>query len=90
MGGHWADHEKAHMNILELKAVLFGLKALLHDVRYKHIQVKSYHTTFIAILNNCGGVKLHLLNVTEEIFDWAYERKIGISAEYIKDFDYHS
>ena len=35
-------------------------------------------------------VKLPLLNVTNEIFDWAYERKIDLSAEYIKASEYHS
>ena len=49
MGGHWADHEKDYINILELKVVLFGLKALLHDVRYKQVMVVTFYWGF----SNC-------------------------------------
>lgn len=75
-GGHWADHEKDHINILELKAVLFGLKTLLHDVQSKHIRIKSDNTTVIASITSYGSVRQHLLDVTEAIFGWAQERNI--------------
>lgn len=55
-GGHWAEHEKDHINILELKAVLFGLKALLHDVRHKHIRIKSDNTTVLQVLIIAGAL----------------------------------
>ena len=69
--GHWDALEKDHINILELKAVLFGLKALMHNVRCKHIRIKSDNNTVIASINNQGSVKMKLLDVTEKIFEWA-------------------
>lgn len=64
-GGHWAEHEKDHINIFELKSVLFGNKALLQVVRQKHVQIKFDNTTVIATINNYGSVNKRLLNVVD-------------------------
>ena len=44
----------------------------------------SDNTTVIGSVHNYGSIKQHLLDVTEEIFDWAQEREIDLSAEYIQ------
>ena len=37
-GGHWAVEEsKFHINVLELMAILFGLKSLLPEIANSHI-----------------------------------------------------
>ena len=82
-GGHWADYEKEHINVLELKAVLFGLKTLFRDVTNKHIRIKSDNTTAVASINNCGSIKRHLMGVSEAIFEWAHNKNVDLSAEYI-------
>ena len=45
--------------------------------------IKSDNTTVVASINNCGSIKQHLLDVTEEVFEWAHERNTELSAEYI-------
>lgn len=84
VGGHWADSEKEHINILELKAVLLGLKTLFPNVIHKHIRIKSDNTTVVASINNCGSIKRRLLDVTEEVFEWAHHRNVTLSAEYLQ------
>lgn len=84
VGGHWADSENEHINILELKAVLLGLKTLFPNVIHKHIRIKSDNTTVVASINNCGSIKRRLLDVTEEVFEWAHHRNVTLSAEYLQ------
>ena len=83
VGGHWADYEKEHINILELKAVLLGLKTLFPNVVRKHVRIQSDNNTVVASINNCGSIKRRLLDVTEEVFKWAHHRNVILSAEYI-------
>ncbi len=83
VGGHWADFEKEDINILELKAVLLGLKTLFPNVLRKHVHIISDNTTVVASINNCGSIKHHLLDVTEEVFEWVHHRDIILSAEYL-------
>ena len=61
VGGRWADFEKEHINILELKAVLLGLKTLFPNVIQKHVRIISDNTTVVASINNCGSIKHRLL-----------------------------
>ena len=82
-GGHWTADEVVHINLLELKAVLFGLQALCKDMQDIHIRVRSDNTTVVACVNKCGSIKEHLLQVTEDIFLWATDRSICLSAAHI-------
>ena len=82
-GGHWAASEVSHINLLELKAVLFGLQSLCNDIHDSHIRIRSDNTTVVACLNKCGSMKEHLLQLTEEIFLWASDRGLYLSAAHI-------
>ena len=51
------DESLLHINVLELKAVLFGLKSLCSHLRQIHIQVLSDNTTAVCAINNMGSCK---------------------------------
>ena len=74
-GGHFAlDESLLHINVLELKAVLFGLKSLCSHFRQTHIKVLSDNTTAVCAINNMGSCKSLLCNQeVKKIWDWAIE-----------------
>ena len=51
------DESLLYINVLELKAVLFGLKRLCRHLRQPHIKLLSDNTTAVCALNNMGSCK---------------------------------
>ena len=86
-GGQWAFSEIEHINVLELKAVLFALKALCSEHRSIHIRLRIDNTTAVACIERCSSTKEALLAITEDIFTWAYDRDITLSAIHIPGID---
>ena len=82
-GGHWHYYEDNHINVLELKAALLTLKSLCRSVENTHIRLHMDNTTAVACVNKCGSTKLPLLGVTKELFGWAEEKAITLSACHI-------
>ncbi|XP_042859110.1 uncharacterized protein LOC122245227 [Penaeus japonicus] len=83
-GGNWNSDELNHINCLELKAVLLGLKSLCREYRDTHVRLRSDNTTVIACIDRCASNKVSLLTIVEQIFEWTNMRGITLSAEYIK------
>lgn len=83
--GRWNDWEsKLHINVLELKAALFGLKSLAADQLNTHVRLKIDNTTAVAYINNMGGCKSPGCNsVAREIWEWGIFRSVWISAEHL-------
>ena len=76
--------KELHINVLELKAVFFGLKSLCNEFQDGHIRVRIDNTTAVAYVNNMGGVKsIQCDLVAQEIWNWCCSRRIWISAEHI-------
>lgn len=84
--GPWSSQEKrAHINVLELKAIYFGLKTLCSEARGKHIRVRSDNTTAVQYVNKMGGTRSIDCNlVAREIWLWCIERNVWVSAAYVK------
>ena len=82
--GHWDSGEVSHSTSLELKAVSMGLQALCKSVYDTHIQVFSDCITAVRCIEKCGSMKVHLLDLTEEIFAWAIPRGITLTASHIR------
>ena len=84
-GGHWSEEErKLHINVLELKAVLFALRSLMNVFSHVHIQIQTDNTTAVSYINNFGGVKsAQCHKVTKEIWLWAMSRQNYLSAAYL-------
>ena len=84
-GGLWDLEEQAfHINYLELKAVLLGLKSLCASIFNKHIRIQSDNTTTVAYVNAMGGIKSAVCNeLAQQIWQWCREREIWLSACHI-------
>ena len=54
-GEFWSlEQQRHHINFLELKAILLGLKSLCRAFSKKHILVHSNNTTTVAYINAMG------------------------------------
>ena len=83
-GGMWTDEEKSkHINILELIAVFFGLKALCNDVYDKNVKVMTDNSTTVACLNKKGSTKPDCNDITRKIWLWCLEHNVYIVAAHI-------
>ena len=84
-GGRWTDVESEnHINVLELKAILFGLQSFFKHTRNLHVLVKSDNTTAISYVNRMGGSKsIECLKETKAIWEFCEEREIWVTASYI-------
>ena len=85
--GHWDFDEVGHSTSLELKAVSLGLQALGKDIYNANIQVFSDCVTAVMCIEKFGSMKVHLLDMTEEIFAWAIPRGITLRAYHVKGCD---
>jgi len=83
--GVWTREEnQAHINLLEMKAVLLAFKSLVSLERNIHIQLFINNSTTIAYLNHRGGMHSKALSdLAVEIWLWCLERGISILAEHI-------
>ena len=84
-GGLFLEKEMAsHINILEAKAVLFGLKALCTDEVGNHIKILSDNSATVGALNNMGSARSPELDAAiKESWDWDLHRDIWLSAAHI-------
>ena len=84
-GGFWnLEEQRYHINFLELKAVLLGLKSLCGTFSEKHVLVQSDNTTTVAYLNAMGGIKSIPCNeMAAMIWAWCPKHNIWLSATHI-------
>lgn len=87
--GFWTEDERRlHINELELKAALFGLKIFANNFYDCEILLRIDNTTAISCLNRMGSVQYpHLNEVSREIWQWCESKKIHIFASYISSKD---
>ena len=58
INGRWAATEvELHINLKELKAILFAVKSFAHLLKGKHIKVFCDSATAVAYVNQMGGTK---------------------------------
>ena len=84
-GGLWSPMEQEfHINYLERKAVLLGLKSLCRDCHDVHICVQSDNITAVAYINSMGGVKSEECNdMALQIWSWCLTKGVWLSARHI-------
>ena len=86
-GGRWHNTEMAHINVLELKAILFGLQSLCKNLK-THIRIRTDNTTALAYVKNMGGTKsTECLDVASEIWEWAQQNGCWLSITHIPGVD---
>ena len=87
-GGMWLDSELSeHINVLELKAALFGLKALCAQLSNTCIKLMTDNSTTVASINKMGSTKVACNNVARQIWLWCLERDIFLLAAHIPGID---
>ena len=84
-GGQFTLEEKeSHINVLELKAVLFGLQALCCNLVGTHILIKVDNTSAVSSINKMGSTKsLAMDRVVQEIWKYAIERRLWLTVTHI-------
>ena len=87
-GGCWSQQEIDYKNnYLELKAACFTIQSLCKNTKNVHIQIKSDNTTAVNYLNKQGGRKFRLNKLAKNIWTWAKQNKIWITAIYLPGKD---
>ena len=83
--GVWSKSESLrHINYLKLLAVKLALASLFDNRSYIHVRVMSDNTTTVSYINSMGGCKSRECNsITKDIWGWARERNIWLSAAHI-------
>ena len=83
-GGHWSQEEQEdHINVLELRAIFLGLKALCGSESNTHIQLYCDNTSSCANLRNFGGKKRYLNVLAIDIWNWCISRSIHLSISHV-------
>ena len=84
-GGLFSEEESLeHINNLELKAVLFGLKSFSYKMQNEHILVLSDNTTAVQCINKFGTCRSRVLDkTTQDIWDCSIQNNIWLSATHI-------
>ena len=86
-GGRWHESELKHINALELRAILFGLKSLCKE-QDKHIRIRTDSTTALAYVKNMGGSKSgDCLEEALQIWEWAQGQNCWLSITHIPGVD---
>lgn len=87
--GFWHQKEWGdHINVLELKAALYGLQSFPTKLHNCHILLKIDNKTAIAIINKMGSIKYPKLNkISRELWQWCQQRHIFVFASYINTLE---
>lgn len=88
-GGRWSDSEQSkHINELELLAIYFSLKATCRHFYHIHLRVMTDNMTSMLCINNQGSVRsIKCNNLTRQIWDWALEHDVWLSAAHVPGVD---
>ena len=86
-GGAFTDEDMGEylsINLLELKAIQFGILAFQEKILpLDHILIKTDNTTAIAYIRNMGGKKGGCNQVAREIWQWCMVHNIWLSVTHI-------
>ena len=84
-GGLWSPQERClHINVLELMAGAFAVKAFSKARKNFHIRLKMDNTSAVAYLNHMGGTRSPTLSAqAQDLWQWCLARGITLSAEHL-------
>ena len=73
-----------HINVLELKTVLFGLRSLVKNLKLTHIKVLCDNSTAVACINKFGTSRsFECDSFAQEIWAWAGKANIWFSITHL-------
>jgi hypothetical protein len=84
-GGKWKDKESDHhINVLELQAAFFALRAICNQLSDIHVHLMMDSMTAVSYVREQGGSKsLTCNNLAREIWLWALSKNIWLSSAHI-------
>ena len=84
-GSRWSSEESDyHINVLELLAIDYSLKATVADRHDIHVRIMCDNTTAIAGIRKQGSTRTVEINrIARSLWLWALERRIWLSAVHI-------
>jgi hypothetical protein len=84
-GSRWgAEESDYHINVLELLAIDYSLKATVADRHDIHVRIMCDNTTAIAGIRKQGSTRTIAINqIARALWLWALERRIWLSAVHI-------
>ena len=84
-GGQWSPEESnQHINVLELTALLFGLKAFAGVLYGQHVLAQMDNVTAVAYVREMGGCRSVRCNdLAIQIWEFARSIKVWLSCTYI-------
>lgn len=86
----WWDHtdKKHHINYLELKAILYGLKCFTSTYENCNILIRTDNTTALSYINRMGSVQhITLHDLSKQIWTYCESKNIFLVASYISSQD---
>ena len=89
IGGRWNTQELdlfnvQGINIMELLAAFFNVRAFCKDAQYEHVHVKCDNQTAVAYMNNMGGTHSDMCNtLAKEMWHWCMQHGLWLSASYL-------
>ena len=88
-GGRWTLSEcELHINELELKAILFALKAFQDELLGRHVKVLCDNSTAVCYINEMGGTRSWNCNsVACDIWSWCISKGIWLTCSFIPGVD---
>ncbi len=73
-----------HINILEMKAVWLALQHFQHQLKDKHVLIRTDNTTMVFYINHQGGTRSRsLLNLAQRLWKWADVHLLSLRAMYL-------
>ena len=82
--GFWSYEESgSHINVLESRAVFFGLKSLFRSTTDVSILIHSDNSSTVSYINNCGGRSPHIFEVMCDIFQFCIDHRIRLVASHL-------
>ena len=84
-GGRWNEYEKLdHINVLEMKAGLFGLRSFSEALSNTHVKLNMDSTTAVAYVRNMGGSKSRKCNaLAQTIWEFCQKHQIWLTAAHL-------
>ena len=84
-GGRWNEYEKLdHINVLEMKAGLFGLRSFSEALSNTHVKLNMDSITAVAYLRNMGGSTSRKCNaLAQTVWEFYQKHQIWLTAAHL-------
>ena len=85
IGGSWSlEEEGEHINVKEMLAIYFAVKAFVNEIKGHHVKFFCDNTTAVGVINKQGSSKSEICDqICQLIWEWCRINEIWITCTYI-------